>query len=165
MTTRYSARSRYAVGFLIICLILLSSVYLQVMDGIEPCPLCTLQRIAFGLLGILFFLGLLFNPKRVIATLLNIFLLVFSSLGIFLAGRQVWLQHFQTNGGGECGVGLDYMLKVLPLHEVAEKVFTGSAECSQRGFELLYLNTAEWALLWFVFFFGFSVYMMIKRRM
>ena len=30
----------------------------------------------------------------------------------------------------ECGASLDYMLDVLPLHEVLGKVLTGSGECA-----------------------------------
>lgn len=159
MITRYT----YSVGFIVICLLIASSIYLQVVDGFEPCPLCTLQRITFGVLGVFFMVGIIFNPRRIIGFILSILLLLSSILGLLFASRQIWLQHFSTNNT-ECGVSLNYMLQVLPLNEVMKKVFTGSAECSQRGFVFLHLNTAEWAFIWFLFFIGFSLYLITRYR-
>jgi len=72
--------------------------------------------------------------------------------GVFFAGRQIWLQHFASAGSAECGVSLQYMMKILPLNEVMRKILEGSTECTQRGWEFFHLNMAEWALAWFTLF-------------
>ncbi len=84
-------------------------------------------------------------------------------LGIFLAGRQVWLQHFPSPDNSECGVSIQYLMQVLPMNQVLEKIFAGSTECSQRGWEFLHLNMAEWALIWFVGFFILTLCLLLEE--
>lgn len=156
-------RKYYGVGFLLVTMLLLTSLYLQFYDGFEPCPLCTLQRFAFVALGIFYLIGLLFYRWGVLRVFSAVMAFLSSCAGLFLAGRQIWLQHYPSEGGTECGVSLQYMLEALPLNEVAQRVFQGTAECTARGWEFLNLNMAEWSLLWFVFFFLLSVYLFKKR--
>lgn len=157
-----SIRFTYFIGLMAACVILAVSIYLQLVDGLLPCPLCTLQRFSFAILAVLFLFGILLYRNQAGRWLINILALVFSIIGIVFAGRQVWLQQVHPNGG-ECGVSLDYMLQVLPLNEVMQKVFAGSAECSQRGWEFLYLNMAEWALACFIGFILLIGYLLIKE--
>lgn len=159
-----SIRTIYLFGFVIVTSILMTSIYFQVIDGIMPCPLCTLQRIAFFLLGILFLTGVFLHAKRKPVLIINVAASITSLAGIFFAGRQVWLQHFPSADNSECGVSLQYMMQVLPMNEVIQKIFSGSAECTQRGWEFLYLNMAEWALVWFVIFFFMTIYLFVKGR-
>lgn len=156
-----SMRSTYFFGFVIICLLLTTSVYLQLYKNVIPCPLCTLQRISFVLLGILFLLGLFIYKKFFSRIAINFFSMMISLCGMSLAARQIWLQHFATAGSSECGVSLQYMLQVLPLSQTFQKVFEGSAECTQQGWEFLSLNMAEWALTWFIIFFAMSLYLFL----
>ena len=148
----HTTRLIYLISFLIICLLLGGGFYLEVTTGFTPCPLCILQRTLFGLLGVLFFFGLLFANKKSIRFFINGFILLSAGLGSLLAGRQIWLQHFASTGTHECGVSLQYMLHVLPLNEVMQKIFSGSAECRERGLTFLSFDLAEWALLWFIVF-------------
>ena len=148
-----SIRSTYLFSLIVICVLLFTSVYFQLVDGILPCPLCTLQRITFGMLGILFLIGILANSKPKLRLMTNLCCWLFSIIGMLLAGRQVWLQNFPSIDSGECGVSIQYMLQVLPVHQVIQKIFSGGTECTQRGWEFLHLNMAEWALIWFIGFF------------
>lgn len=157
-----SARLTYALGFLAAAALLSASIYLQVFDGFIPCPLCTLQRMTFGLLGILFLIGLLLTTNKARFTL-NLFTSLISLLGVFLAGRQIWLQHFPPSDGTACGVSIQYMMQILPINEVIQRVFMGSAECSQRGWEFLSFNMAEWSLACFIMFFALTLYLLVKK--
>ena len=132
-----SMRLNYLMGFIVVSAILLTSIYFQVFDGIMPCPLCTLQRICFGILGILFLIGIMAYKKYSVRLVINTLCGFFAIFGISLAGRQVWLQHFPSANASECGVSLQYMMQVLPMNEVIQKILTGSAECTQRGWEFL----------------------------
>jgi disulfide bond formation protein DsbB len=155
-------RKIYFAGFIIVVAILLTSIYFQVFDGIMPCPLCILQRFSFGILGVLFLIGMACS-KHVCHMIINILCALASLLGIALAGRQVWLQHFPSANSSECGVSLEYMMQVLPMNEVVQKIFSGSAECTQRGWEFLNLNMAEWALICFAGFLLLSIYLILKK--
>jgi disulfide bond formation protein DsbB len=147
-----STRLMYLLGLVIICSLLLTSLYFQYFQGIMPCPLCTLQRISFGFIGILFLIGIFVSRRHKASLIINTLAGLFSALGIFFAGRQVWLQHFPPSDNSDCGVSLQYMLQVLPVNQALQKIFQGSAECTQRGWEFLHMNMAEWALIWFVLF-------------
>lgn len=157
-----STRLIYFLGFILISGLLGVSVYLQLFQGIQPCALCTLQRLAFALLGMTFLFGSLFAKNRTLQHLVNGLLFIFSGIGIFLAGRQIWLQHFPPADGTECGVSIQYMMQVLPWHEVLQKVIAGSTECTQRGWEFLSLNMAEWALVWFTMMLLTSLYLFVQ---
>src|SRR5215208_3870360 len=127
MPTRYF----YTVHSLIAFFILAISVYLQVFEGFIPCPLCSLQRFVFGLLGLVFFIGIFTFRKKIINLIVKILGVFISFSGILLAGRQVWLQHFPPVHN-ECGVSLRYIVNALPIQDAVTKIFEGSAECTQR---------------------------------
>lgn len=158
-----STRRIYLSGFIIVVFLVLFSIYLQIVDGIMPCPLCTLQRFTFVLLACIFFIGLFVANYFRGRILINFFLFLCSAIGIFLSARQIWLQHY-GDLSNECGVSLQYMLQVLPFDQVLQKVFAGSAECTQQGWQFLHFNMAEWALLCFTLFFLLSVYLFLRVR-
>lgn len=155
-------RKLYLFGFLIVCALLTFSIYLQRFKGFIPCPLCSLQRMAFTVLGILFLIGFFVYRKWLARLIVTIFLAVFSLVGLSLAGRQIWLQHFPTHTGDECGAGLKYMLSVLPIDQVLKQVIVGSGECTERGWEWLSLDLADWSMVWFAIFFLGSLYLLVK---
>ena len=158
-----STRLTYLAGFILICLLLSISIYLQLFDGFTPCPLCTLQRVCFALLGVWFFIGIFIHKQKIARFFINFLCALTSLSGFFLAGRQIWLQHYPTANSNECGVSLQYMMQVLPFNEMLQKVFTGSAECTERGWEFLYLSMAEWSLVWFAFFLCLTSYLFLKN--
>lgn len=158
-----SIRSAYLLGFILVMALLLISVYVQFVDGILPCPLCSFQRATFGLLGIIFLIGLFTYRVPILGFIINILAMLGSVLGIILAGRQIWLQHHPSLNS-ECGVSLEYMMQTLPINEVVKKIFfEGTAECTERGWEFLYLNMAEWSLIWFGLIFILTILILLKK--
>lgn len=158
-----SIRLCYAFGLLTIIGLLLLSLYLQHVEGIIPCPLCSMQRLMFAFLGVLCLFGILLYRKSWGRLLVNLLCAATSIFGMILAGRQIWLQNFPTTAGTECSVSLEYMLAALPLKEVLQKIFQGGVECSQRTWEFLHLDMAEWALIWFSLFLLMSVYLTLRE--
>lgn len=155
-------RTRYLFAFITVVALLAYGFYVQFFQGFEPCPLCTLQRIAFGLVGLSFLLGYFtyrFAFTRILYCLTG---LIFSLAGFALAARQSWIQVFPNPDAADCGVSLQYMMQVLPWHEVAKKVLAGTAECSQRTWSLLGFSMAEWSALCFAGLVVFSA-LMLKR--
>lgn len=157
-----SLRSIYLIEFTLITTILAVSIYLQYVEGIVPCPLCALQRFAFIGLGIVFFMGIILARFFIARFVINILTILLAVTGMVLSGRQIWLQHFPSATSNECGVDLKYLMQALPLHEAMTMVFAGSTECTKRGWDFLYLNMAEWSLLWFLFFFLVSIFVTFK---
>lgn len=153
-----SQRMAYIICFLTVLIILGTGVYLEYVDGIMPCPLCTLQRICFAASGLIFLLGMFLYQNRFLRASINLASMFFAGLGVFLAGRQIWIQMYPNPDNSECGVSLNYMLSVLPIQDVVQKIFSGSAECTQRGWQFLSLNIPEWSLIFFVMFLLISTF-------
>jgi len=145
-----SQRQLYLLGFIATCLMLGVIAYLQAFEGFTPCPLCILQRFVLALLGSVFFLGALIKLKKTSGTLIGLTACLISGLGVFLAGRQVWLQRFPSPDHTDCGASLEYMLHAFPLREVLNNVLKGSAECTQVSWQFLNLSLADWSLLGFI---------------
>lgn len=161
MTTRLL----YVIGFLVITALLAFGLYLQYFDNMIPCPLCTLQRVTFVCMGVTFLFGAIVASKNWGRIITNTFLILFSLTGIFLAGRQVWLQHFPPANPGECGASLQYMMQVLSFNELVQKIFAGSAECTTRGaWSFLTLSMAEWSFIWFVGLLVGSIYLINRKN-
>ncbi|HSW69156.1 MAG TPA: disulfide bond formation protein B [Gammaproteobacteria bacterium] len=162
---KFSHRAMFLSAFIITASMLSITFYLQNYDGFVPCPLCILQRMTLGILSIIFFFGGVLPIKK----MGNIFLSVSASLvtliGMILSGRQVWLQHLPPDKNADCGVSLQYLLNVLPFDQVISKIFQGTAECSQKGWEFLHLSLAEWSLICFVGLFIFCVFIIFYRRL
>src|SRR3990167_6179188 len=146
-------RATYFIGFFITAILISMTFYLEKYDGFIPCPLCLLQRIALGILGVLFFSGIVWAYNKFARFFISTLASLVALLGILLSGRQVWLQH-SPNQEADCGVSLQYLLKALPFDQVVKKIMQGTAECSQTGWEFLRFSLAEWSLVCFIFFFG-----------
>src|SRR5579863_7737701 len=87
------ARLGYFFGFLCIVFLLALAEYLEVYKGMIPCPLCMLQRVVLIVLGVIFFVGMIFHMKKNGLFLIGLLSLLTCLGGILLSGRQVWLQH------------------------------------------------------------------------
>jgi protein dithiol:quinone oxidoreductase len=136
---------------LVICLGLLGyGYYLQYVQGLEPCPLCMVQRVVFMALAVVFLIAALHNPLGWGSRIYGALILLLGAAGAAVAGRQVWLQGLPPEQVPECGPPLDYMLDVLPLAEVINTVLSGSGECAEVDWTFLGLSIAGWALPMFV---------------
>ena len=154
----FSFRGAFFLGFLITALLLGKAAYLQVDEGLSPCPLCVLQRTTFALLSAIFFFGALIHYKRGGRLFFTFLGMMISLVGIIFSFRQVWLQQHPSVDAGECGVSLTYLLKIMPFQEVIETVWRGGAECSRIEWIFWGLSLAEWSLIWFgIFFFMTTV--------
>ena len=156
---RLMPRVGYALGFAVCAALLAFAYYLQYYEYQDPCPLCILQRVAFMALAAVFLVAAVHGPGRTGAIVYSGILVTAASIGAAIAARHVWLQNLPRDKIPECGPGLEYLLKQLPLSKALEKVFAGSGECAEVGWTFLGLSIAGWALLWFVLFGGFAMYL------
>jgi disulfide bond formation protein DsbB len=143
-------RIGYLLGFLVCVGLMGYALYLQYVEGIEPCPLCMLQRICVTAMGVVFLVAAFHNPGRVGAGVYALLQLLIGGAGAAIAARQVWLQSLPKDQVPACGMGLDYMLETLPFTDVLRNVLEGSGECAEKGWELLHLSIAGWTLVFFI---------------
>ena len=135
------------LGFLACAGLLGFAYYAQYGLGLEPCPLCILQRVAVLVVGLLFLAALLHDPGNRGARVYGVLIDLAALAGIAVAARQIWIINQPPGSVAECGASLDYMMAVLPWHEVLAKVLTGSGECAKVDWTFLGLNMPTWVLM------------------
>jgi protein dithiol:quinone oxidoreductase len=123
------------------------ALYAQYFQGLEPCPLCILQRVAVMVAGVLFLLAALHDPGDRGARGYGVLIDLAALAGIGVAARHMWIMAQPPGSVAECGASLDYMMDVLPLHEVLAKVLSGSGECAKLDWEFAGLNMPTWVLM------------------
>ena len=158
-------RKLFLTGFLISVLLIVYALYTQYVLGLEPCPLCILQRVAVIALGISFLLLTLRPPLRKQSKFLtSLLLVIISSTGVGIAARHVWLQNLPPDKVPGCGPGLDFMMANFPLSEVLEMVFSGSGECAEISWSFAFLSMPAWVLIWLIVLGSFGVWSIHQRR-
>ena len=125
-------------------------LYLEYIQGLEPCPLCVFQRIAYILIGLIALIGATHNPKDLFLVIYKFLIIITAITGALIAGRQVWLQHLPAELVPECGPGLDYMLNVFPLSDAIKMILSGSGECAEVKWRFIGFSIAEWSLIMFI---------------
>jgi len=140
----------YFLLILIACASLLGvGLYLQHAIGLEPCPLCIFQRVAFSTIALIALIAALHGPGQFASKIYNGFIGIAGLAGAGIAGRQIWLQHLPADQVPECGPGLDYMLEAFPLLDALKMVFSGSGECAEIQWRFIGLSIPEWSIIWF----------------
>lgn len=164
MINRMSFRKLFLSGFLLCLALLAYALYAQLHLGLEPCPLCIFQRVAFAGLGLVFLVGGLHAPRSLAARRgYGIASMLPSIAGITVAGNHVRLQHLPPDQVPSCGPGLDYMLEAMPVTGVIRKVMTGSGECANVDWSFLGISMPAWSLLWFVVLAALALYAAFRR--
>ncbi len=140
------------------------ALYLEHVQGLEPCPLCIFQRIGLIAFGVFSLLAFVHNPTS--NKLKRAYTLV-AGLGVLwsagVAARHVWLQNLPPDEVPSCGPGLDYLLDALPLKSVFEQVLSGSGECAKIDWTLLGVSLPVWSFLLFAILVLLSIWQLVRK--
>lgn len=130
------------------CLGLLAfGLYLQHVVGLEPCPMCIVQRYALLLVAIFAGATALFKGRSWQVTG-ALFVLLLSAFGAFVAARQSWLQ-WHPPEALSCGRDFYGMIEAFPLQRVVPMIFRGSGDCAAIDWTFLGLSIANWSFVCF----------------
>ena len=158
-------RNLLLTGFLFSIFLIVYALYAQYVLGLEPCPLCILQRVAVIALGLSFLLLALRPPQRKQSKFLaSLLLVMISSAGVGIAARHVWIQNLPPEKVPGCGPGLDFMIANFPLSEVLEMAFSGSGECAEISWSFAFLSMPAWVIIWLIVLGSFGVWSIHQRR-
>ena len=124
--------------------------YLQLAEGLEPCPLCISQRIAIFVTGIVFLIAAIHNPGGSGLTVYALLGAATALSGAAISTRHVWLQHLPPDQVPECGPGLEYIFQNFPLSETLKLMLNGTGECAKVDWTLFSLSIPEWTLIAFL---------------
>ncbi|MDO8286991.1 MAG: disulfide bond formation protein B [Rhodoferax sp.] len=130
------------------CLGLLAfGVYLQQVVGLDPCPMCIVQRYALILVAVCAALTGASGRKNVHVFGSSLMVLLAVS-GAYVAARQTWLQWYPPEVVA-CGRDLYGMIETFPLQRAIPMIFKGSGDCTKVDWTFLGGSIANWSFLWF----------------
>lgn len=133
----------------LLCTALLScGMYLQHVVGLEPCPMCIVQRYAMVLIGLMAFVGLVL-PGRIPTLVVGTSLVLLAGGGAYVAARQSWLQWYPPQAVS-CGRDFYGMIETFPLKQAIPMIFRGSGDCTQVDWTFLGGSIANWSFVAFI---------------
>jgi disulfide bond formation protein DsbB len=122
-------------------------LYLQHVVGLEPCPMCIVQRYALVLVALVTGVTALARRKGLRMTGSALTLLV-AGFGAFVAVRQSFLQWYPPEVAS-CGRDFYGMIETFPLQRVIPMIFKGSGDCTKIDWTFRGLSIANWSFLCF----------------
>jgi disulfide bond formation protein DsbB len=128
---------------------LVFGLYLQHVVGLNPCPMCIVQRYALIAVVVLALVGWRLRGKGLVAS--SLLLTLAAGFGAFTAARQSWLQWYPPEVVN-CGRDFYGMVENFPLNRAIPMIFKGSGDCSKIDWTFLGGSIANWSFLAFVVF-------------
>jgi disulfide bond formation protein DsbB len=163
MLDKLSGRAGFAAGAVACAALLGFGYYLQYARGLEPCPLCHVQRGFFYAVMAVFILGAAHGPRRTVGIIYGVLAALLAAGGAAAASRQVWLQHLPADRVPQCGPDLFFMLENFPLGTTLQKLIQGTGECAKVDWTFLGMSIAEWSLACFVALALYALWLGIRR--
>ncbi len=155
----------FFLALFVVCSSLLGfGLYLEHVQGIEPCPLCAFQRMCYIAITVITLIAAIHNPTGIMRTIYSSLVFIASLIGVGIAGRQVWLQHLPPELVPECGPGLEYMMEVFPFMQAMKMILSGSGECAEVHWTFLSFSIAEWSLVCFSLIIIMTTVMFFKLK-
>ena len=123
-------------------------LYLQHVVGLEPCPMCIVQRYALVLVAVVSALTATAASRKVLITGSSLLVLL-SGFGAFVAARQSFLQWYPPEVSS-CGRDFYGMIETFPLKRAIPMIFKGSGDCTKVDWTFLGGSIANWSFVCFV---------------
>lgn len=152
------------LAFLACVVAMAGALYLEHIEGLDPCPLCIFQRVGIIFAGIFFLLAALHNPKAIGQRVYAVLALIGVAGGGGVAARHVWLQNLPADQVPACGPALDYMMDVFPFLDVLNMVLSGSGECANIDWLFLGITLPMWSLLVFAGLAVAGLFQLLRRH-
>jgi disulfide bond formation protein DsbB len=128
---------------------LVFGLYLQHGVGLNPCPMCIVQRYALIGVVVLALVGWCLRGTGLAAS--SLVLTLAAGFGAFTAARQSWLQWYPPEVVN-CGRDFYGMVENFPLNRAIPMIFKGSGDCSKIDWTFLGGSIANWSFVGFVVF-------------
>ena len=130
--------------------LLVFGMYLQHVQGLEPCPMCIVQRYALILVAVFAGVASLKGSKGWWMSFGALALLA-SGFGAFVAARQSWLQWYPPEFAS-CGRDFYGMIENYPIGRAIPMIFRGSGDCTAIDWTFLGGSIANWSFICFTVF-------------
>ncbi len=137
--------------------------YLQEELGLEPCPMCILQRYALIMIGATAVVAAIHGPRDLGLKVYSGLIVAFAIAGGGVSMRHSYLQHFPPKVE-TCGSDLGFLVGNFPLTQALPKIFAGTGSCSNIDWTFLGLTIPEWTLVWFAVFAATAIWAVVASR-
>lgn len=145
-----------------VCVAMLAfGLYLQHSQGLNPCPMCIVQRYALIFVAVTAGLTAV-SGKKSLQILGTLVMLLGAVFGAFVAARQSWLQWYPPQSA-TCGRDFYGMIEDFPLNRAIPMIFRGSGDCSAVDWTFLGGSIANWSFVIFTLI-GVLALLLIWRR-
>ena len=144
-----------------ICIGMLAfGLYLQHVVGLEPCPMCIVQRYALILVALVSGIAAATRSRGAYIGG-SVLMLVFAGFGAFVAARQSFLQWYPPEIAS-CGRDFYGMIETFPLKRAIPMIFKGSGDCTKIDWTFLGGSIANWSFVWFAIFAVVALVLLIR---
>ena len=128
---------------------LVFGLYLQHVVGLNPCPMCIVQR--YALIGVVVLGAIGWRLRGRGLTVSALLLALTAGFGGFTAARQSWLQWYPPEVV-TCGRDFYGMVENFSINRAIPMIFKGSGDCTKVDWTFLGGSIANWSFLAFVAF-------------
>lgn len=136
-------------------------LYLQHSQGLNPCPMCIVQR--YALIFVAITAGLTAaSGKNSLQVFGSFLMLAGAGFGAFVAARQSWLQWYPPEIA-TCGRDFYGMVEDFPLNRAIPMIFKGGGDCAAVDWKFLGGSIANWSFVIFTLI-GVLALLLIWRR-
>jgi protein dithiol:quinone oxidoreductase len=144
------------------CLAMLAyGLYLQHFEGLEPCPMCIVQR--YALFAVAIIAGITaFSTRKGFQISGAVLMLLTAGFGAFVAARQSWLQWYPPEVAS-CGRDFYGMIETFPLQRAIPMIFKGGGDCTKVDWTFLGGSIANWSFLCFTGIAVVALVLMARR--
>ena len=125
-------------------------LYLQHVVGLNPCPMCIVQRYALIGVMVIALVGSRLRKPGAMAVF-GVLLALKAGFGAFVAARQSWLQWYPPEIV-TCGRDFYGMVENFPINRAIPMIFKGSGDCTKIDWTFLGGSIANWSFVAFVVF-------------
>ncbi len=161
--TYFDAMPRRVLALIAVaCVAMLAfGLYLQHVVGLEPCPMCIVQRYALVLVAVVAGVTAIAKSRGLLIAGSGLMVLL-SGFGAFVAARQSFLQWYPPEIAS-CGRDFYGMIETFPLKRAIPMIFKGSGDCTKIDWTFLGLSIANWSFLCFVAILLVGLVLMVRQ--
>jgi disulfide bond formation protein DsbB len=140
------------------------SFFVQHILGVEPCPLCIIQRFTYAGLAFVFFAAARAEAHGIAQRRLLMLAVLLTLGGLGVAAYQTHLQLFPPAIAASCSASLSYMVDTLSFSDVLVQLFHAKGDCSDTSFKVMGLTLAQASLLIFTSYTLLLGTLLVRRR-
>lgn len=149
MLTWLTARRAFAAIVLIVVAALAAALYLQHVEGLQPCPLCVMQRAGLVGTAVAALAAALFARSPTSLRVMAAVAALPALGGGGVAAWHAWIKVYPPESMS-CGRPFEWFHRDFPLAKWLPRLFRGDGDCLAETWTLLGLNLAQWSLAVFV---------------